>query len=134
MSYYTWALCEGPVSVISISLPNALQLVQRARKHGLKALFNRKEYTDAIKCGSHQFPINRPRINTGEFQLIQNEGIPLVDVGGGIPDRGVTNNVDATAYSEAHTEEPLELTQIHVRSDIEVISHQKHQASGGVAL
>ena len=38
-----WALSEGPVSVISICVPNMVHLINRARQHGVKALFTRRD-------------------------------------------------------------------------------------------
>ena len=119
--YYTWAVCEGPVSIISISLPNALQLVQQARRHGFKTLLNRHIYATAVASHSYQSPFNRTRANsTNDFERMKNDGHSLGSTQDGVPDSETMYNVGADVESQAHDEEPLELTKIHMRTDIEV--------------
>ena len=42
--YFRWTAAELAISIVSICLPNMTQLVRRGHKHGISALFTRRDY------------------------------------------------------------------------------------------
>ena len=42
--YFRWTAAELAISIVSICLPNVTQLVRRGHKHGISALFTRRDY------------------------------------------------------------------------------------------
>ena len=49
--FVIWTTAETEISIISIYLPNIVQLLRRAHQHGMIALFTRQEFNEPVKSG-----------------------------------------------------------------------------------
>ena len=115
----TWVSREGPVSVISICLPNAPHLVKRARNHGLKALFNRRTYAAASPRPSDLSPTHaRLCIKIGRFERIGSSDKEMQGTNGVAVNRGSISGVSMTTSDQGGSEKPLELTKIYMHYDM----------------
>lgn len=58
---FSWLICEAPLLMVSMCMPSVLCLVQRARRHGPRALFSRRNFhRDSLRGkGEEQNPYAR---------------------------------------------------------------------------
>ena len=103
-----WVLSEGSISILSICLPNVNYLFQRARHHGVSALFTRREYASASiqKQGGFERIVNRGTTSLAEDRLM--------------PDRRGVHSVSVFAEQSAG-ERGIALGQLHIRQDVNVV-------------
>ena len=113
-----WVLSEGSISIFSICLPNVNYLVQRARHHGVSALFTRREYTSR---SIPQVGLNPASIQgKGRSKRIENGGITSLAEDRLGPDRRGVYSVSIFAEQSAE-ETGIALGQVHMRQDVNVV-------------
>ena len=104
------------MSVVSICVPNIFYLIQRARHHGVKGLFTRRQLT----------PIRIPASTAPRrFQRISNDGYRLKSADGLFEDPEVDYSVSVSANERREEGEPIVLSQVHIRRDVDVIENER---------
>ena len=123
--YYSWTAAELPISVVSICLPNMLQLVRRAHTHGISALFTRRDYEAEWKGR----PDIRPRgpalfeEGNGGFQrIIDKSGTSFPANNESLINTRVETDLYSVSASAQSSEEReiIALRQVHLRQDVDV--------------
>ena len=117
-----WVLSEGSISILSICLPNVNYLFQRARHHGVSALFTRREYASGSlsKVGLGPTSIQKQ----GGFERIVNHGITLLAEDRLMPDRHGVHSVSVSVEQSAK-ENGIPLGQVHMRHDVNVVEDER---------
>ena len=102
------------MSIISLSIPNMIFLVQRARAHGAKALFSRREFPTTSTSVSTQL-----RPGTRGFHLVNDREITAQNQARLCRSQGDMYSASAYANDGMEREEPIELGRVHVRIDMD---------------
>ena len=123
VTYTHWSIAEASISTVCICLPNMAQLFQRARHHGMGALFTRREFL-ASSSGSRSKPGLHPGSKGGFRRIIASPAViddddddPLIGV------KGVAGFYSVSASAQRRlTEErdAIALGQVHLRHDVSV--------------
>ena len=124
-----WTSAETGISIISICLPNIVQLFRRAHQHGVTALFTRQEFKEPI---TPDRPLKMGLANSalvpGGFWCIDDDSRSATHVHQ-LTDNGIhVDTYTAGLYSVSasaqwqHSEERhlIALDQIHLRQDVSV--------------
>ena len=120
---FTWSVCEGPVSIISVSLPNIVYLVQRVRKQGLKGLFTRRVYASGSAGDSEPAPHRaRPHVASRGFERIKDNSMKLHHPAKSLVTRDdqCSASASASANHGMQAQEAVEMSRVHVRIDVDV--------------
>ena len=117
-----WVLSEGSISILSICLPNVNYLFQRARHHGVSALFSRREYASRSlsKVGLGPTSIQKQ----GGFERIDNEGTTSYAGDRLRADWRGVHSVSVSAEQSAE-ERGIALGHIHMRHDVNVVEDER---------
>lgn len=119
-----WAIAEGAISIVSISLPNVTHLIQRGRLHGPKSLFTRREY--AVNPGSRAKtrPSSALVYGKGDFHRMGENGTLSSVDDQLITGQGGMYSVDAST-AEQFGERVIAFGQVHMRHDIDVTEDER---------
>lgn len=124
VSYLHWVVAEVAVSVVSISLPNITHLIQRAREHGLSALFTNREFV-AIGGNYSKSGASSGLAHKKEgFQRFRKDGTLSSIDNELITNQGGSYSVRATAPQESGKRD-IALGQVHMRHDISVTENDR---------
>ena len=115
-----WIICEGPISIVSICLPNIFFLLQRARWHGVSSLFTRRDFSTTGNRGSNTAPSSTlARIQEG-FVRIKNEGTKANAADEMFTSYGGVYNISPSAEHQSEEYTMIPLDQVHIRQKVDV--------------
>lgn len=141
VTYTSWSIAEAAISTVCICLPNMAQLFQRARQHGMEALFTRREY---IIGSSGSRSKTGPAASTllpgskGQFRRIMgNDGTTsssavndddhlIYNING----QGRLYSVTASAQRRrSEDRDAIALGQVHMRQDVSVMEDERWESA-----
>ena len=123
ITYTHWSIAEAAISTVCICLPNMAQLIQRARKHGMGALFTRREYISGSSGSrSKTGPALLAGSKAGFRRIIGSDGITGDDRLVSAKGQGGLYSVSASAQRRRSEDgESIALGGVHMRQDVFVM-------------